>query len=491
MEHDAASRLSTVSDGTNSAAYGYLANSPLVQYITDKQSGTTRMTTTKAYDNLNRLTSISSAAGSTVLDSHGYAYNSANQRTSVTNVDGSYFVYQYDTLGQVTSGIKYWNDGSVVAGQQFGYGFDTIGNRITTSAGGDQWGANLRYASYTANNLNQYTSRTVPGAVDVIGSATNTATVTVNDLAAYRKTNYYRAQLPLTNTSSAVWQSVTNLAVLNESTNDVRSSGLTNNVFLPQTPESYTYDADGNLTGDGRWIYTWDAENRLVSMTSVTNAPAGSKLSLTFAYDSKSRRIQKLVSTNSGSGYVAEYTNRFAYDGWNLVAILNPLSSLTASFVWGNDLSGSMQGLPRESGTSLTGGAGGVGGLLEVTYYGSSTTNCFVAYDGNGDVSALVNAANGTVLAQYEYGPFGELIRATGPMRQASTPSGSPPNTRMMKRIYFITAIGIATQSTGRWLSRDPICEAGFWAVTLLAVNWSNEEKSSQRFYRIGLRCMR
>src|SRR5208282_6915132 len=113
-----------------------IANSPLVQYINCQQSGTARMTTTKAYDNLNRLTSISAAnASSVVLDSHGYAYNSANQRTSVTNVDGSYFVYQYDTLGQVTSGIKYWSDGSVVAGQQFGYGFDTIGNRTTASAG--------------------------------------------------------------------------------------------------------------------------------------------------------------------------------------------------------------------------------------------------------------------------------------------------------------------------------------------------------------------
>jgi hypothetical protein len=44
-----------------------LANSPLVQYIADKQSGTVRMTTTKAYDNLNRLTSISSANASAVV----------------------------------------------------------------------------------------------------------------------------------------------------------------------------------------------------------------------------------------------------------------------------------------------------------------------------------------------------------------------------------------------------------------------------------------
>jgi hypothetical protein len=55
---------------------------------------------------------------------------------------------------------------------------------------------------------------------------------TLNSQPTFRKGKYYRAQLSLTNAGSAVWQSVTNLAVLNESTNDVRSSGLTNNVFL-------------------------------------------------------------------------------------------------------------------------------------------------------------------------------------------------------------------------------------------------------------------
>ena len=66
------------------------------------------MTTTKSYDYLDRLTSISSAnASSVVLDSHGYSYNTANQRTAATNVDNSTWNYQYDTLGQVTSGKKF------------------------------------------------------------------------------------------------------------------------------------------------------------------------------------------------------------------------------------------------------------------------------------------------------------------------------------------------------------------------------------------------
>jgi YD repeat-containing protein len=113
FSYDPISRLQVVSDGTNSATYGYLTNSGLVSNIVFQQSGTTRMTTTKVYDNLNRLTSISSTTNA----SAAYAYNNANQRTSVTNADGAYWVYQYDALGQVTGGIKHWADGSVVAGQ--------------------------------------------------------------------------------------------------------------------------------------------------------------------------------------------------------------------------------------------------------------------------------------------------------------------------------------------------------------------------------------
>lgn len=53
----------------------------------------------------------------------------------------AHWVYQYDWLGQVTNGARYWNDGTPVAGQQYQYQFDTIGNRLSTRAGGDINGA--------------------------------------------------------------------------------------------------------------------------------------------------------------------------------------------------------------------------------------------------------------------------------------------------------------------------------------------------------------
>ena len=41
----------------------------------------------------------------------------ANQRTRVTHIDASYWLYNYDTLGQMVSGKHYWADGTPAAGQ--------------------------------------------------------------------------------------------------------------------------------------------------------------------------------------------------------------------------------------------------------------------------------------------------------------------------------------------------------------------------------------
>jgi RHS repeat-associated protein len=329
-----------------------------------------------------------------------------------------------------------------VAGQQFGYAFDSIGNRTQTEAGGDQTGASLRVAHYTNNPLNQITSRDVPGYVDIMGDslATNTVSVTVggNNQPAYQKVEYYRAQLAVPNTTGPQWPMVTVSAP--------GQASVTGHVYVAQTPENYSYDADGNLLSDGRWNYTWDAENRLTGMTSLLGVPAGSQCAMNFVYDDQGRRTAKMVSTNNGAGQSGGYTNYYLYDGWNCLAILNSSLSLLNSFVWGSDLSGSMQG------------AGGVGGLIQVSYYGTATTNCFVAYDGNGNVSALVNAADGTTLANYEYGPFGEVIRATGPMAKL--------NPFRFSTKYCDDETGLDyygyryyNPSTGRWIGRDPAGE--------------------------------
>jgi RHS repeat-associated protein len=442
--YDNASRLASVTDAgdNDSASYSYLANSPLVSQIVFKQSSTTRMTTTKTYDYLNRLTQISSAPSAGLASTFNYNYNAANQRTHNTLADGSYWVYGYDSLGQVTNACKYFADGTPVAGQQFDYTFDTIGNRTQTQAGGDSTGANLRTANYTNNTLNQITSRDVPAYVDVMGASILSNTVSVNSSTAYRKEEYYRQQIPANNSSSALW------------TNIIVSGGMnvTGNVYVAKTPEIFSYDADGNLTNDGRWIYTWDGENRLIQMTVNTNV--GPQYQLTFAYDAKGRRIQKLMATNG----VALSTNNFLYDGWNLIAETRPDNSLIRSYVWGTDLSGTSQG------------AGGVGGLLEISYYGSSTTNCFPAYDGNGNIMALVNAADGTVAANYDYAAFGEPIRITGAMARNNPFRFSTKYADDESDLLYY-GYRFYKPSTGTWLNRDPFKERGGLNLYCFAAN--------------------
>jgi RHS repeat-associated protein len=79
-------------------------------------------------------------------------------------------------------------------------------------------------------------------------------------------------------------------------------------------------------------------------------------------------------------------------------------------------------------------------------------------YDGNGNVAGLVKASDGTVSANYEYGPFGETLRATGvearemPFRFSTKRTDSWTDLVLYEyRVY--------TASAGRWLSRDPVLE--------------------------------
>ncbi|MDR3564760.1 MAG: RHS repeat-associated core domain-containing protein [Negativicutes bacterium] len=407
------------------------------------------------------------------------------------------------------------------------------GNRQQTKAGGDQNGANQRLANYMVNSLhpvrypfaktgiqsaelngedpaetkgglshgvNQITSRDYPGTNDVIGVALATNSVTVhpvrywvnndksprasglstdnpwhtlrlshgvNGQTAWRKGEYFWSTVSTNNTSAAQLEQVT-----------VASGGSTSTggLFVPETPETFTYDLDGNLLSDGHWNYTWDLareieelerwcsrvaacgfvniqneqggiiswakENRLVAMTN--NTGVGPLYGMTFTYDAKGRRIQKAVTTNG----MTFATLNFLYDGWNPIAILNPQSSILTAFTWGSDLSGSQQG------------AGGVGGLLTVSYRGTTTTNCFVAYDGNGNVASLINAAGGALVANYEYGPFGEVIRSTGPMAKVN-PIRFSTKYQDDESDLFYYGCRYYNPSRGTWLSRDPLNEEG------------------------------
>jgi len=73
---------------------------------------------------------------------------------------------------------------------------------------------------------------------------------------------------------------------------------------------------------------------------------------------------------------------------------------------------------------------------------------------------ALVSAADGSVAARYEYGPFGELIRATGPMAKVNPFRFS---TKYQDEETGLVYYGYRyyDPGTGRWPNRDPLGEEG------------------------------
>ena len=384
---------------------------------------------------------------STNLSGHAYEYDLLDRRTHATLSVGWTWTYGYNDRNEVTLGKHYWPDQTPVAGQQFEYAFDPIGNRIQAKEGGDTYGFGLRTEPYVPNALNQYSGRTNSDRNEVVGMAYTPAYVTVNENAAHRTGDYFEYALPGGASDAPAYQAVVNLSYMggNYETN-------TGALMLPPINQSFVYDLDGNLINDGLWSYEWNGDNRLVRMTSLlgSGAPNVARKQLEFRYDYQGRRVVKTVSTWNGGGYGNSVTNKFVYDlagsqpgGGNLLAELDGAGNMIRSYLWGPDLSGTLDG------------AGGIGGLIRVQEYlpEGQLPRC-AGYDGNGNVVIL--AAGTSEPMRYEYGPYGELIRGCGPtnmtnpFRFATKYWDSETDLVYFGQRYY-------SPSLGRFLSPDPI----------------------------------
>ena len=194
-----------------------------------------------------------------------------------------------------------------------------------------------------------------------------------------------------------------------------------------------SHDLDGNLLTNGVWSYEYDAENRLAA------AYSNSLCVVSNAYDHMGRRVLKV--SHGGTE-----TRRFVYDGWNLVqeTIQNQQSTITNHYVWGKDLSGTLQG------------AGGVGGLLAVSLNGSWY---FPFFDANGNIMAYVDES-GTVVAEYTYDAFGGTIAPSPPMAGIFAHRFSTKYFDSETGLYYY-GYRFYDPDLHRWLNRDPIEEEG------------------------------
>ncbi len=181
-----------------------------------------------------------------------------------------------------------------------------------------------------------------------------------------------------------------------------------------------------------------------------------------FCFDYLGRRIAKKVFQLETSNLEPETWRlvkdlRFVYDGWNMIAELDHSfatgpgltgSRVNRTFLWGEDLSGTMTG------------AGGVGGLLSTTYQG---TTYHVCSDANGNVTGLVPTSGpqaGQLIARYDYDPFGNRITNTGPDVDLCPFGFSSKYTDSETGLVYF-GYRYYSPELGRWPSRDPIEEQG------------------------------
>ena len=459
--YDAASRLERVTTGESSATYGYLAGSSLPATVAFREAGELRLTVTREFDRLNRLTAIShaSAVGGELAPAHGYTYDAAGLRTEVRREDATAWSYDYDQLGQLIGAVQRDATGEGWLGRDFAFAYDDSGNRRTATRRLPAPWATLE-ESYAANLLNQYEQRTVPRFVEVTGAAEPGATVTVmhpeDNGSVYpvqRQGAWFYAQVPAGAEAETRYEQFRVAGVASNAgpagedavTEEIRG------VVMPASAEIYRHDADGNLVEDAHWSYEWDAENRLIAMQTAPGAVAGGapETRLEFAYDARSRRVAKKVMNRQDGDWSTTAHRLFVYDGWNLLAELDALQDRAPVRLctWGADLSGTLQG------------AGGVGGLL-FTRESMAAGTLAPCYDGNGNVTGLYDLAADRMAASYDYGPFGELLAHEGPAAAANpfrfSTKYTDPETDLLYygyRYYHPT--------TGRWLNRDPLGEAG------------------------------
>ena len=244
---------------------------------------------TNAYDGFGNLAS-SAIAMSGFSKAVSSLYDLDNNRTRVTHPDTQAFTYAYDARDRLT-GIAEFGQSNMIS-----FGYDNAGrpsllNRTNTRQ------SQLQYDPISRPNQLINTSPGSPANVQF-------------------DYTYNPASQIVTQARSNDTYAFTAITTAN---NNYSINGL--NQYTAVTGSSLTYDASGNLTGDGTNSYIYDGENRLVSATA-----AGVTTTLTYDPLGRLWRVQKAAADT-----------RLLYDGDALVGEYDSSGALTKRYVHGSN----------------------------------------------------------------------------------------------------------------------------------------------------------
>ncbi|MDA8093981.1 MAG: RHS repeat protein [Betaproteobacteria bacterium] len=178
---------------------------------------------------------------------------------------------------------------------------------------------------------------------------------------------------------------------------------------------AWQYDADGHLVNDGANQYAWDAAGRLVS---VTDLASGDKT--TYAYDGLGRRL--VIDTQGANGAGAE-----------------------THYLW--------------CGAAVCQARDGSGAVMADYYSQGEVSHGQALYYVRDQLGSVIGVTDGhgKVLGSARYSAYGALAASSG----AQPAFGFAGMLRDPSTGLYLTQYRAYDPAIGRWLSRDPIGEAG------------------------------
>ena len=457
FQYDALGQLIGVTDpGTGTLAYSYDANGNRVS-VTDPNGNTT----VYVYDAVNQLTQKTEPLGG----SYHYGYDAAGNRTSQTDAKGQTITHAYDALNRRSSmtypdassvTFAYDANGNRISmtdavgtstytydaldrmasytepfGKTVGYGYDANGNRTSLVYPG---GNTATYAFDAANRLAtvtdwlaQATSYTYDAAGRLLQTTNPNGTVASNSYDAAGRL------ISLTNTKSdltVISIYAYTLDALGNHQDSTQQEPLVSsmaqklkyshhdveNRLLSSGITTYTHDANGNMTGLGGDILTYDYADRLVQSNL-------SGVSSQYQYDGLGRRLAK-TEAGATKRYVLDVAGRLP----QVIAQTNNSGTPTAYYVYGQ-------------------------GLIERVL--PDTTTHYYHYDPRGSAIALTDATE-SVTDAYAYAPFGAVDNSTGTTSHPFKYAGRYGVMDEDNGLQYIRARYYQPE-LGRFISKDPL----------------------------------
>lgn len=195
--------------------------------------------------------------GGATLSKFDYTYDAVgNIRTWHQQADSNPAVlsrYGYDAADQLTAAVTESTDPAPVVLKRYAYGYDPAGNRTF-----EQIDDAITLATH--DKLNRLLQHIPGGPLTIAGTVNETATVTIQGkTVSVDASGDFRGTVPTTagtNTFTIVATDASGNQTTRQFEADVAGQART-----------FTYDMNGNMTGDGERILEWDARNRLVRAT--------------------------------------------------------------------------------------------------------------------------------------------------------------------------------------------------------------------------------